>query len=161
MAAQALAAKVPAPESRAARDEADTQARRAAELDRQVVALRSEVAALRRPGAAVATATTVPVAVAAPAPRSAVARVLEMGGKRPADLPAVRSAGLNVGLASALQQIVPPGFMVTTKVEGAPKTLSWRGNGRDWPVVLDEALSAAGLRARVDFDASEITISPL
>jgi Tfp pilus assembly protein FimV len=75
--------------------------------------------------------------------------------------PLVTSAGFNVNVLHAIQQIVPNGWMVYSNDVGVGKVppVTWRGRNREWTVVLDEVLSANGLVGTTDFGRREVRIS--
>lgn len=72
---------------------------------------------------------------------------------------AVVSGGFNVPLSTALNQVVPSGWMVITNPDAGNPVVGWAGKGRAWTEVLDEILSAQKLVATVDPVAREIQVS--
>lgn len=77
---------------------------------------------------------------------------VEVFGEVPAEAFDTRTAGFNVGLFSAVQRILPPGYSLFTQDESLNTVadVSWRGGNRNWLVVLNETVASKGLRAIVN-----------
>lgn len=114
------------------------------------------------PAAEAAPAAAEPVIVKAPAPGSLAHVEIRTGrdGGAVTDAAGVKSAGYNVPVAVAMQRIVPEGWTLVQQESlsvDAPG-LAWRGQGRHWLAVLDEALAPTGLHAVVDGARQQVTL---
>lgn len=81
------------------------------------------------------------------------------GGASVADR-AVTSFGVNVGLLSAIAQVVPDGWSVVSREAGVTndRLVEWNGHDRPWLLVFDEILSKNSYAAKLDTERHEIEI---
>lgn len=88
--------------------------------------------------------------------------VIEFFGKSQAVSHTVKTAGFNVNLLTAVPRIIPSDWSVFTRDQALMKVdnVTWRGNNRDWLIVLEEALSSVGAKAVVNVDDKEVIIMP-
>lgn len=72
----------------------------------------------------------------------------------------IHSFGVNVGFMSAMNEIIPPGWMlVSGDVSVADvKMVGWNGRDRSWLAVLDEILNVNRLGAKMNRERREIEI---
>ncbi len=79
-------------------------------------------------------------------------------GTAPYALPPIKGRGVSVTFVDALRQIIPPEWRVYSDAD-IPETLTvnWEGN-RNWPQALNTALTAARMRANINWDRREVEL---
>ena len=89
------------------------------------------------------------------------AGVSQIGSSR-GQLPAVKGFARDVSVLTALKQIVPEGWHAKKAGDiDINKTVSWRGDGRNWIEILHSLGVTNGFSAQVNWDSHELTISPV
>lgn len=80
-------------------------------------------------------------------------------GIPPRELPPIIGAGYDVTIADALKQIVPGGWMVFSEHDfPEDMAVNWQGN-RNWPMTLNTVLMSADMKAEIDWERGEVTLS--
>lgn len=80
-------------------------------------------------------------------------------GIPPRELPPIIGAGYDVTIADALKQIVPGGWMVYSEHDfPEDMVVNWQGN-RNWPMTLNTVLISANMKAEIDWERGEVTLS--
>ncbi len=80
-------------------------------------------------------------------------------GIPPRELPPIIGAGYDVTISDALKQIVPGGWMVYSDSDFPDDMLvNWQGN-RNWPMTLNTVLISADMKAEIDWERGEVTLS--
>lgn len=74
------------------------------------------------------------------------------------DQPKVKSSGMNVSFSSALKQIIPQGWIVTTDPSVGNALVGWSGANRAWTQVLGDVLKMHGLKGTIDSVTKEVKI---